>query len=294
MTKNTIDFIGGLGNQLFQYAFYVYVKNMYPKDDISVFTERYNIINDNKGFQLDSYFDLDFSFTSKKEVNKITRGEGFLSRCINKVLGYKENYIIEREDCFIDSSNYKSRLNSDHFYRGLWQDYRYALAYRDEIVKSLKFNFSDDELVFLNNIVNNSSIPTISLHVRRGDYYSNDKYKDILGNICDQSYYENSLEFIRNQLQSKFSILVFSDDIQWVKDNYKFLEKFDVKYLEGFTDKQDLYLMSICQHNIICNSTFSWWGAWLNNNSGKIVVMPSFWFKNVKSNKYQVPGWKAF
>ena len=72
--------------------------------------------------------------------------------------------------------------------------------------------------------------------------------------------------------------LIFSDDLEWCKENFDFIENKVI--IEGNTDYQDLYLMSLCKNNIICNSTFSWWGAWLNKNDKKIVIAPEKWFSS--------------
>lgn len=107
---------------------------------------------------------------------------------------------------------------------------------------------------------------TCSIHVRRGDYLKYPNHHP----ACDISYYNNAISKMPNG--TKF--LVFSDDIQWCKD--KFIGDFE--FIEGEQDVIDLYLMSLCNHNIIANSTFSWWGAWLNQNKNKLVIAPKIWF----------------
>ena len=108
---------------------------------------------------------------------------------------------------------------------------------------------------------------TISLHVRRGDYITSNGYHP----VQSIEYYQKAIEKI-----GKYDyIFVFSDDIQWCKDNLKFN---NMIFMDGFTDVEDLYLMSMCKHNIIANSSFSWWGAWLNSNPNKIVIAPNKWF----------------
>ena len=103
--------------------------------------------------------------------------------------------------------------------------------------------------------------------MRRGDYLN---YPHIHP-VCDVSYYQKGLENIKD-IQN---ILVFSDDISWCKNNLNF--PYPTHYIEE-TDVTELWLMSLCKHNIIANSTFSWWGAWLNNNKDKVVVGPTKWF----------------
>lgn len=111
-----------------------------------------------------------------------------------------------------------------------------------------------------------TSSPTVSLHVRRGDYLKHPNTHPQLS----LDYYNSALD--------KFpgcNVLVFSDDIGWCKDH---LNRSNTYFIEGNTDVIDLYLMSLCDNNIITNSTFSWWGAWLNQNSNKKVIAPDKWF----------------
>lgn len=117
--------------------------------------------------------------------------------------------------------------------------------------------------------------PTVSIHFRRGDYSSNPEVAAIHGGICTPEYYNNALDFLEN-LFPGIQIAVFSDDHQWVRENYPRLS--NSIFVEGNSSPIDLHLMSICQFNIIANSTFSWWGAWLNAYSDKKVIAPSSWF----------------
>jgi hypothetical protein len=124
---------------------------------------------------------------------------------------------------------------------------------------------------------------TVSLHIRRGDYlkYPNHHPQPPI------EYYNRSLNLFPNH-----NILVFSDDINWCKEN---LNRNNLFYIENNPDVVDLYLMSLCDNNIITNSTFSWWGAWLNKNSNKIITVPNIWFgSSIKhSSKDLIPNsWK--
>jgi hypothetical protein len=107
-----------------------------------------------------------------------------------------------------------------------------------------------------------------SLHVRRGDYL---KYPNIHP-TCDVSYYEKSISLVDSE-----NILIFSDDINWCKNNLLIKNK-NIFFIEGNQDYIDLWLMSLCKNNIMANSTFSWWGAWLNKNKNKLVIGPKKWF----------------
>ena len=125
---------------------------------------------------------------------------------------------------------------------------------------------------------------TVSVHVRRGDYLPR------IGRhpICGMSYYNKSFEYFDDDNL----FLIFSDDIEWCKNNF---EGNNFVFIENEKDYIDLYLMSLCKDNIICNSTFSWWGAWLNTNENKKVISPKIWFgekKPLNTKDLYCEGWK--
>jgi len=110
---------------------------------------------------------------------------------------------------------------------------------------------------------------TCSIHVRRGDYLKFPNHHP----TQNMNYYMKAIK----KMPKDSVFLIFSDDIQWCKENFPDMpEKF--RFIEGNKDYEDLYIMSHCKNNIICNSTFSWWAAWLNKNENKITVAPSVWF----------------
>ena len=115
---------------------------------------------------------------------------------------------------------------------------------------------------------------TCSIHVRRGDYLNLPEHHP----TQDMEYYKEAISIIG----ADKTFFIFSDDIKWCKENFKFLE--NVVYCENNEDYEDLYLMSLCDDNIIANSSFSWWGAWLNKNDNKKVISPKKWFGSLKSN----------
>lgn len=114
---------------------------------------------------------------------------------------------------------------------------------------------------------------SISIHIRRGDYL-NPANSSVFGNICTLSYYQKSIKWFNDSFQD-ISFFVFSDDITWVKENLQFpSEVYYIDWNSGNNSWEDMCLMSLCKHNIVANSTFSWWGAWLNSNPEKLVLCP--------------------
>lgn len=160
------------------------------------------------------------------------------------------------------------------FLSGYWQSEKYFKQYELGIRNLFKI---DDVLKY--TIPNNS----VSLHIRRGDYLN----KPEVHPTQTLEYYENALKTIGEYNK----VFVLSDDIEWCKGNIKFD---NVIFVEGQSEFQDMKLMSLCEHNIIANSSFSWWGAWLNNNPNKKVISPCHWFGNnvnLNTNDIIPEGW---
>lgn len=149
---------------------------------------------------------------------------------------------------------------------GYFQSEKYFKGYENEIrnlFMSYDVNLNDE----IKNILETQN--TCSIHVRRGDYLKLPNHHP----TQNMNYYMKAIK----QMPKDSIFLIFSDDIAWCKENFPDLpEKFI--FVEGNKDYEDLYIMSHCKNNIICNSTFSWWGAWLNNNPDKKVIAPSKWF----------------
>jgi len=150
-------------------------------------------------------------------------------------------------------------------YSGYFQSEKYFVHNRDYILDM--FSFPQDNLDYVNSkYADLLEGDTVSLHVRRGDYVHLESFHV----LQDISYYKEALENF-----SGYKVLIFSDDIPWCKEN---LNIENASFIEGESDVVDLLLMSLCKSNIIANSSFSWWGAWLNNNDNKKVIAPKKWF----------------
>ena len=172
-----------------------------------------------------------------------------------KNVNLSTNPILPEKYFYFDENLFKNCPDNVDL-NGYYQSYKYFSHIRNELIKDFTFKVQD---VFLN-------IPYVAIHVRRGDYLNFSEYHP----TCGLDYYVEAMEYFP---EHKF--LVFSDDIEWCKQQEIFKECF---FSDGSSSGNDLFLMSIAEHNIIANSSFSWWGAWLNNNSNKIVVCPKEWF----------------
>ncbi len=178
------------------------------------------------------------------------------------------------------------------YLHGYWQSEKYFADVADIVISDLavKTPPSQANAAMLERIRGGSSI---SLHVRRGDYASDPATLATHG-LCSPDYYQKAVEAIAKRTGVKSVIYVFSDDPDWAENNLSFgLETVVVRGNTADTNYEDLRLMSACDHHVIANSSFSWWGAWLNPSTDKIVVAPKRWFANPKMyNPDIVPdGW---
>ena len=278
-----IEIIGGLGNQMFGYAFTLAMKHHYGAENVCIYTGRFNEVQDNQGYELKRVFGIEEVEIVEKRVvaNLIDNSRSYVARLRRRLFGQKTSYFREhcpKFDPLVYSLNGKKKM----YVEGLWQDEDFFKDIRNTVLDKFRFeteNISPENAKVLKEI---NSANAVSLHVRRGDYVSNPNYMGFLGGVCNMLYYQKALAQLE-LTEDGLSIFVFSDDIEWVQSNFSFLRDKNVKYInhnKGVDSYMDMYLMSQCKHNIIANSTFSWWGAWLNRNPAKKIFAPKIWFLN--------------
>lgn len=259
---------GGLGNQMFQYAIgrVLALKNRTSlKLDLSNYTLN-SLIDTPRKYELDK-FDLPISIYKK---NFLTLQ--FPPKIIHEISQAYDKSIL----------NLKGNIKLI----GYWQSEKYFSAYRDLIIKEFTFKTqpSGKNKKLLQDIIWENSI---GVHVRRGDYVTIKTANECHG-TCSLTYYEAAIKFIKQKVKNPI-FYVFSDDIPWCKDNLIIEGK--VVYIDhnhGENSWEDMRLMSHCKHNIIANSSFSWWSAWLNTNDTKIVIAPKLWFQARKMNSQSI------
>lgn len=272
-----VNIIGGLGNQLFQYAFgkaLAIKNNCELKLDISSYNN----------YEWHDYslspFSINENFATKTECNNL-KGENLsiFQKIKKRVIKSNYNYFIEKDLRF--NEEYKN-ISNPCYVSGYWQTEKYFKEIEDIIRQEFKISIppSSQNLKLIEKIQNENAI---SLHVRRGDY-ANIKHINEVHGTSPISYYNNAIEYLVSKISNPI-FYVFSDDIEWAKNNLEFSnEKIFVDFNNNKTNYEDLRLMSSCKHHIIANSTFSWWGAWLNPSSSKIVIAPKTWFNDVALN----------
>jgi hypothetical protein len=274
------ELYGGLGNQMFQYAFFRAI-SLEKKIPIKLYTSYLEKNKSHNALDLNKIFDIKLDIASFKDTSATV---GFFNSffLVRKLLKYRicSNFRDAKliyEPYYNFWTEYSEFIHDDIFLSGYWQSPKYFERYSDTIKNDFQFcealNLKNSEVA---NLIKESI--SVSLHVRRGDYITNKKAFDKHG-ICSLDYYENSINLILSKFPSA-RIFAFSDDVNWVKNflKPKFKNLFIVDFNYGKESYNDLRLMSLCNHNIISNSTFSWWGGWLNKNTNKKVIAPKKWF----------------
>lgn len=283
--------IGGLGNQLFQYAIarnLAMKHNTELKIDISAFKE-YTL----RGYSL-SPFNIIENIASDEEITSLkTRNPVFFERLVSKVfkrpLNPPPTYVYEKHFHYDPEI---MTLPDNSYLEGYWQSEKYfsdiAETIRNEFTIKIQPTGLNKELT-----ERIKSCVSVSIHIRRGDYVKN-PYTSRIHGICDIEYFLRGMNYLGNQICSPH-YFIFSDDPDWVINNFNIpYQSTYVTHNHAQNDFEDLRLMSQCQHHIIANSTFSWWGAWLCRNLHKIVIAPQRWFNDAdKDMKDLIPAsWK--
>lgn len=267
---NIVRIMGGLGNQMFQYAFF---KSMQEKG-LETFINIDDLEKEKKRFELSTVFpevrfqlDRDHKFDAYKNS-----------------FSYHELFC-ENEHGVYDRSVY---THSDASFLGYWQSEKYFRDISDQIRNDFRFDIKDKSLVQLAKKI--TGMPgAVSVHVRRGDYLD---VPEMYCGICTSEYYSRAIQYMTDHIEEP-QFVFFSDDLQWVHENLSIENAVYVEasMFESYSNWYDMYLMTCCKHNIIANSSFSWWGAWLNNNEKKIVVAPDKWLNNENTIDIWCEGW---
>lgn len=285
------NIIGGLGNQMFQYAaarsISIDLKQILYLD-ISGF-KNYEL---HQGFELQRLFNCVTKIANEEDLSLVLGWQSpLLVRRILKKRPFNvihnKNLVIEPSFAYWDGIN---QISANSYLEGYWQSEKYFANHADVIRSDFTFKLpiSQENTGIVKMI---SQVNAISLHVRRGDYVSNQKTNAAHG-VCSLDYYRAAIQLITKKVEHPV-FFIFSDDIKWVKSNLTIDSQcVYVEHNQGQESYNDMWLMSLCKHNIIANSSFSWWGAWLNANVEKIVVAPKQWFASQKDVRDLLPnGW---
>lgn len=268
-----VKLIGGLGNQMFQYAAgrrSADVCNTELKLDITGYKNQVGITS--REYML-HIFNIQENFARRCEINKLKKND-FLWRIT------KNNSYIREKHFHFDPEMLD--INGNCYLEGYWASEKYFKDIENIIRREFTLKNKPDAAnqKMISRIKNCDSV---SIHIRRGDYVFDEKTNKHHG-VCVSKYYLKAVALMAKKVKD-LQFFVFSDDLQWVKQNLHL--KHPCFYVDNNIDKkdyEDMRLMSKCKHNIIANSSFSWWGAWLNKNPNKIVMAPKKWFRESSIN----------
>ena len=289
-----VNIIGGLGNQLFQFAFGTAAgattgaKILYCVDQV----EHYKL---HHGLEINKAFDVDLQFATKSEI-EATLGifhPPTMRRVLEKAAGFNINV---RRNAHFESKTFSwSRLKeSDEraYCHGYWQSERYFQENADAIAEKLgtPIGLTTEDRKIIDEMHKYNSV---AIHIRRGDYLTRKNQR--VFHALQRDYYIRAINEIRKHVSNPV-YYVFSDDMKIAQaslidseENYKF-----INHNRGKLSRNDLHLMSSAKHNIIANSSFSWWAAWLNRNKKKIVIAPDRWYQNpLKNTEIIPPNWRT-
>ena len=271
-----IKMTGGLGNQMFIYAMYLKMKTIFPDVRID--------LSDMVHYQVHYGYEMN-------KVFHLPRTEFCINRSLKKIIEFLLfKTILERKQ----GGSLVPYTRKYHwpwiYFKGFYQSEKYFAGIEKEVREAFVFDIRRASRRSLRAMQEIKADPhAVSIHVRRGDYLLPENSRKY-GNICTLQYYKNAMQYMKKKVpDAKFYF--FSNDSEWVRKNLANGDSVIVDCNHGKENYLDMYLMSQCSHNIIANSSFSWWGAWLNQNPDKIVISPQRWFSHLDASDAICEDW---
>ncbi len=276
-----VKLMGGLGNQMFQYAAGRCLSHLH-KAELKLDLSFLNADSKNKYTKRDYKLDvLNINAEQASESNIkpfLPLEKGKITRTLMRKLPILYYRVVANES----GHNFHKEFYSfpkNVYLNGFWQSEKYFESVKDILINefTVKEIFNAENVEIIGKIKNSNSV---SIHIRRGDYINNKEAHAFHG-TCSLEYYKDAINYLKNK-SGNLSLFVFSDDVAWAKANLK--TEVPVNFVDlnnpGYID---MHLMTLCKHNIIANSSFSWWAAWLNQNPNKIVIAPIRWFADINN-----------
>jgi hypothetical protein len=292
-----VRLLGGLGNQMFQYALgktLSVLNSTSLKLDTTILEDhRPGVHAVNRNYDLD-IFSLSVPKASRNELWKFhSHGLPIAYKVANKALRFLNTQPIVNEKHFHFDAEIL-RAPDGSYLNGLWQSYKYFAPAESQIRKDFTFRFplSEMESRMADNIRSRKSV---CINVRRTDYISQKATSDVM-TFTGLEYYHKAIAHLTEKINNP-SFFIFSDEIEWCKENFTFLK--DATFVgheyAGPKFSSYLQLMSCCDYFIIPNSTFAWWGAWMNMSPSKIVITPKRWMNdpNINTTDLLPAGWMS-
>lgn len=271
-----VKIIGGIGNQMFQYSLYLALK--YKGKDVKVdVSELDAYLKEYDRSSIFNIFNLDFEKAKDKEIRRLAC-VSFVDRLRRKFNIFPKRTIYKEssEGCFD-----KGVFSLENAYLdGYWQSFEYFSRIRNKILESFSFPLLDHKNLVYKKMIDECQ-NSVSVHIRLGDYL-NSSCTNLYGNICTEDYYAKAIREIKES-HKNITVFLFSNEPDKAKLLLSNLNVDKVISVDCNSERDgwiDMYLMSLCKFNIIANSTFSWWAAWLNQHSDKLVIAPKKWLNN--------------
>ena len=279
-----VNIIGGLGNQMFQYSFALSLKYRFPNEEVlidtshfgHIFIKKFRGANLHNGFEIDKVFpNANLKIAKPSQLMKVTwyMPNYFISRIFRKFLPVRKTEVIQKSvDYFAHKEEYYAQ-SGDTYYEGIWESVKNYIPIRSDIQHV--FTHGTPNEVNACYIKNMEAYNSVGIHIRRGDYL----YVPEFFGISDIDYYERAIAEILSDGEEHI-FYIFSNDMKWCQENVVPLVKENKVVMvcenTGNNSCWDMFLMTHCKDLIIANSSFSWWGAFLNNRGGKVIA-PKKW-----------------
>lgn len=281
--------LGGIGNQMFQYAA-ARAFALDRGDELLLDLRMFDGYGLHQGFELDRVFSARFDKAQPRHLDSVLGWQSGLMAL--RVLRRPAFAALRARSLVVEPHfNHWPGLalqGGDIYMMGYWQSERYF----ERHAKAIRADFQFRTPLDARNAALAARIrdcESVSLHVRRGDYASNPKNRKIL-HLCSPDYYREAIDRVCRRVKAPV-FFVFSDDPQWVRENLAGIPDHEiVEHNRGGASYIDMQLMSTCRHHIIANSSFSWWGAWLNATPERIVIAPRQWFCNGTDDRDLIPA----
>ena len=283
-----VNIIGGLGNQMFQYAMFLALREAHPNEQVKVCTRSFGGYARHNGLEIQRVFGVELPEASLWDLCKLAY----------PFFNYKSWQIVRH--CLPNRrSMTRGALNipfdyleierlTSTYYEGYWQNEKNFYHIRNKIIEVFSFpEFEDNRNVELAKKI--KECESLSCHIRRGDYLNDPDWA-----VCTPEYYNKALKKMTTEYKIDM-ICIFSDDIDWCRNNIRdFCDNEVIMYVDwnkGTSSYCDMHLITLCKYNIIANSSFSWWGAWLSKREGKVVISPNKWITSEETNSPICDHW---
>ena len=283
-----VKFIGGLGNQMFDYAF-TYLLGKTFEETIYADVQYYKDHKFHNGLELERVFDITLKRAKVWDIVKMAWyfPNYYIDYHLRRYLPNRKSQYYEPIGGVYSPETLKKVKN--RYYYGYWQDHKYYDDIRDELREVFRFKISLNEKnqKIMNDLL--SSDGSVGIHIRRGDYLNHPVYKD----ICTYEYYAKAIALIQEKIKNPV-FYIFSNDMLWCKNNIeKLISGCKVVYVDwnkGEDSYCDMQLLMACKTLIIANSSFSWWAAYLNARN-PWVIAPKKWKNKRETFSYQLEDW---